>query len=100
MPITTFWYPENWIGAGLLVAVLSIGSLRQSSEPYDGGGAAEFCSFCRVKQQELSVLHRWSGCISDECIRTSLEILAGDGSRPPKIIESQAEAMMLGGTLY
>src|ERR1700736_2296676 len=61
MPITTFWYAENWIRVGLLVAVLSMDSLRRSSDPCDAGSEdAERKSrhqalfFCRSAANTLS----------------------------------------------
>lgn len=47
----------------------------------------EYCSFCGKSVQEAKcLLVRWAGCICDECIRSSLDILVGDGTRQPKVI--------------
>jgi ATP-dependent protease Clp ATPase subunit len=49
--------------------------------------AGDFCSFCGKSPQEAKcLLHRWAGCICDECLRMSLDVLLGDGTRQPKVI--------------
>ena len=49
--------------------------------------AGDYCSFCGKSAQEAKcLLQRWAGCICDECVRTSLDILVGDGTRQPKVI--------------
>src|SRR5580704_17039031 len=40
IPITTFWYPENWIRVGLLVAVLSMGGDYIHGRSHGWGGRA------------------------------------------------------------
>jgi ATP-dependent protease Clp ATPase subunit len=48
---------------------------------------SRYCSFCGKSPKEAKrLLHRWAGCICDECLRTSLDILVGDGTRQPKVI--------------
>jgi ATP-dependent protease Clp ATPase subunit len=48
----------------------------------------KYCSFCGKSAQEAKcLLHRWAGCICDQCLCSSLEILLGDGKRQPKVIQ-------------
>lgn len=48
----------------------------------------KYCSFCGKSASEAKcLLHRSAGCICDACVRESLDIVVGDGSRQPKAIQ-------------